>query len=222
MHLHSNFSDGKDSIEDMVDCAIKLEIKRICFTDHVWKSTNWIETYLDKLQKCQRQYENSIELISGVEAKFLDFSGEIDISESLYSKGIRIVAAMHRIPCGNGKFIRASEIKNNVADSKVKWLETLKGIQYNKHIDCLAHPFSLLNFMGISQQDDSWWESISDIIGSLPIQIEYNVKYDNQIVPNWFWKIHKSKVVPATDSHSIKELCKRSSQVRNVCEKFFL
>ena len=35
-HIHSNFSpDGKSSMEEMILRAIDLNLKEICFTDHV-------------------------------------------------------------------------------------------------------------------------------------------------------------------------------------------
>jgi len=220
MHLHSDFSDGNNSIEDMVRCALELGMKRICFTDHVWETSGWTDKYFKEIQRCQNLFGTSIDVLCGVEAKFLSCKGGIDVNDDLFGKGVRVVAAMHRIPCGNGKFIRASEIKNNLDVSRKFWMETIKGIQNNKHIDCLAHPFSLLGYMGITQQDDDWWGTVSTIIGSLPVSIEYNVKYDNQIVPEWFWETHKNKIMPASDSHSVKEFRIRSSELRSICEKF--
>ena len=35
-HVHSNFSsDGKVSMEDMINQAIRLGLKTLCFTDHM-------------------------------------------------------------------------------------------------------------------------------------------------------------------------------------------
>lgn len=55
-------------------------------------------------------------------------------------------------------------------------------------------------------QEESWWKEISDALGQLPSYIEYNVKYNNSIVPEWLCNKFSYRVVPASDSHSTVEL----------------
>jgi len=87
LHIHSNFSDGNNSIQEIVDLSVNRGLKFISFTDHLtdsWKS-NIIPTlnsyekiinYLDQISICQ-QYLNDgnidLTLLKGV---------EIDISSS--------------------------------------------------------------------------------------------------------------------------------------------
>ncbi len=45
LHIHSNYSDGKQTINQIVDKAIKLELDYIAITDHFtnsWKA--WFST----------------------------------------------------------------------------------------------------------------------------------------------------------------------------------
>ncbi len=219
MHIHSNYSDGANSIEDMVCCAISLGLRRICFTDHVWKTTDWIDDYIKELQRCNDLYGKSIEVLGGVETKILDYEGALDVNPDRYDSDLRIVAAMHRIPYDNGGFIRSSEIKNDIETSKKAWLYTLQGLQHNRHIDCIAHPFSLLEHMGITKDDKGWWETVSNVLERSPAKIEFNVKYDNSIVPSWFWKRHIDKIIPASDSHSVSELRERFNNLEIICRK---
>jgi len=86
LHIHSDFSDGNNSIPNIVDKSIKL-LKMICITDHLtnsWKSNiiptlnsiEKIESYLDQISACQEYlYDKEIDLmlLKGV---------EIDISSS--------------------------------------------------------------------------------------------------------------------------------------------
>ncbi|MFX1357265.1 MAG: PHP domain-containing protein [Promethearchaeota archaeon] len=86
LHIHSNFSDGNNSIPNIVEKSIKL-LKIICITDHLtnsWKSNiipslnsnEKIENYLDQISVCQKYlYDKDIDLmlLRGV---------EIDISSS--------------------------------------------------------------------------------------------------------------------------------------------
>jgi putative hydrolase len=213
LHLHSNYSDGVNSLEEMIKCAIILGINRICFTDHVWKTSDWTEKYLLELENLKENYRKDIEIVSGVEAKLLNLDGELDVSDDLCTKEIRIVGAMHRIPIGNNKFIRRSEIKQDLEYSKKSWLRAFEAFCFTRKLDCIAHPFSLLEPMEINKDDLEWWETVSKILNKNSVQIEFNVKYDNSIVPEWFWRNHEQMIVPASDSHSVKDLQKRFKEI---------
>ena len=76
-HVHSDFSsDGKASMEIMINQAIKLGLKTICFTDHMDydypvmnKYSFELETpdYIEKLEKMKDKYKSHIEILTGIE-----------------------------------------------------------------------------------------------------------------------------------------------------------
>ena len=80
LHIHSNYSDGKQTIKQIINKAIKLELNYIAITDHFtnsWKawvsSLNNYETiskYLVELSSCQRYLinnNNHLRLLKGLE-----------------------------------------------------------------------------------------------------------------------------------------------------------
>lgn len=80
LHIHSNYSDGKQTINQIVDKAIKLELDYIAITDHftnswkAWFSTlnnnETISKYLEELSSCQRYLinnNNHLRLLKGLE-----------------------------------------------------------------------------------------------------------------------------------------------------------
>ncbi|MFX1572039.1 MAG: PHP domain-containing protein [Promethearchaeota archaeon] len=86
LHIHSTFSDGKNSIEQIVKRSLKLKLEYIAITDHFtnsWKA--WVSTlknnqkiseYLDKISICQNyliQNNKKLSLFRGI---------EIDLSSS--------------------------------------------------------------------------------------------------------------------------------------------
>lgn len=76
-HVHSEFSsDGKASMEEMINQGIKLGLKTICFTDHMdydypseYKYTFELNTedYLEKLRLMRDRYKAQIEILTGIE-----------------------------------------------------------------------------------------------------------------------------------------------------------
>ncbi len=216
LHLHSNYSDGENSLREMIETGINLGIEELGFTDHVWKSSDWTDQYIEELEALKEEYTSKIKIFTGVEAKLIDLNGELDIDCNLYDKDIRIVAAIHRIPKGNREYIRQSEIENSLELSKRYWFKGFKSLVLNDKIDCIAHPFSLFEAMGISNKDDLWWQEISTIIDSMPFKIEYNVKYNNELVPYWIWEKYAEKIVLGSDSHSVVDLRNRYKELLEI------
>lgn len=76
-HVHSDFSgDSQAPMEDMIEQAIKLGLKKICFTDHMDHDyphkgdISFIfdpEDYIPKLQDLKEQYATQIEILTGIE-----------------------------------------------------------------------------------------------------------------------------------------------------------
>ena len=208
-HIHTNFSDGKNSPEEMILCAVNLGLKRITFTDHVREDSDWIEEYVYEIEALSHKYKSFIEVKIGVESKIKDFFGGLDCPEFILKNDIiQKVAAIHRIPCENGVYIRRDEIKNNMQYAFECYIKALKGVKNNCYINRIAHPFSLCNEFQL-KQDSFEWLRINDVLTELNLPFEYNLKYDNSIVPDFIWKKNKDKIVLGSDSHSVNDLEKR-------------
>lgn len=95
----------------------------------------------------------------------------------------------------------------------------LQGIGRNKYVSRVAHPFSLFNQFRISKQDDQLWKRMHLLLDNLNMSFEYNVKYDNSMVPKDIWSKHREKVVVGSDSHSVNELEDRLTLIRNYIEE---
>jgi histidinol-phosphatase (PHP family) len=77
-HVHSNFSsDGKASMEEMIQAAIRLGLTKICFTDHMdydypqmMEGYNFefnISDYIEKLNELKLHYRGQLEILAGIE-----------------------------------------------------------------------------------------------------------------------------------------------------------
>lgn len=80
LHIHSNYSDGRQTIRKIVERAIKLKLDYIAITDHFtnsWKA--WVSTlnnyetisaYLEEISICQKyliKYNRHLTLLKGIE-----------------------------------------------------------------------------------------------------------------------------------------------------------
>lgn len=96
LHIHSTYSDGKQTIRQIVEKSIKLELDYIAITDHFtnsWKA--WVSTlknnetisaYLDEISNCQLYLANNninLMVLKGIEV-------DLASSEQFIKKNIQI------------------------------------------------------------------------------------------------------------------------------------
>jgi HisJ family histidinol phosphate phosphatase len=98
LHIHSIYSDGNNSIREIVDKAIKLGLDYICITDHFtnsWKANvipnldtkDKIEKYITELSDLQQEiidYRGHLTLLRGIE---IDISSSYDYITKMINPG---------------------------------------------------------------------------------------------------------------------------------------
>lgn len=216
-HLHTNFSDGLNSIEEMAMEAIRLSFDKITFTDHVRHDSEWIREYVEEIHRVQKLYKEKLIIGIGVETKIIDHMGRLDCPEwVLKYKEIEKVAAIHRIPVGDGNYFSRSQIGTYREKCIECYINTIKGIKDNKNISRIAHPFSLFEELDISTNDKRCWQRIFNALEDSDVKVEYNVKYDNERIPYELWQSLKNKIVFGSDSHSVEELIFNSNKLRKI------
>ena len=74
-HVHTNFSDDSEYImENVIEDAIAIGMKEICFTDHVDYDLDddydfgiYYNSYFDKIDYLQSKYKDKISIKKGIE-----------------------------------------------------------------------------------------------------------------------------------------------------------
>ncbi len=77
-HIHSTFSDGKSSPEDMVLKAIELGMRKIGISDHSFTDFDEsycikrtaVKNYIDEIEKLKQKYAGKIGIFCGIEQDF--------------------------------------------------------------------------------------------------------------------------------------------------------
>jgi len=78
-HMHTNFTDGKSSVEEMIRAADKNGLEKIAITEHIRADSAWVNEYIDAVQ--QGRKNSACEVILGFETKLMDMNGTLDISK---------------------------------------------------------------------------------------------------------------------------------------------
>jgi HisJ family histidinol phosphate phosphatase len=210
-HMHTTFSDGKNSIKEMIDTAEKLGLKTIAITDHIWRNSDWFDEYFELIKK--ENIDRSLNILVGFEAKALSINGEIDATNEMCNSSDMRIGAIHRIPEGNilNKYLTRECISNDPQNAYKNWLQTTKNMIKNKHLDVVAHPcMALIKYNLEAKEKDihSLFVLVKKYNKKLEISNRYK-KSNNLLIkilitnPNFL-----SYISYGSDAHSIDDLKK--------------
>jgi len=125
MHVHSNYSDGADTIEKIAKYAKELGYEYIVIADHS-KSAKYAHG-MDE-ERVKKQWEEidrvakqvGIKIFKGIEVE-IDREGNLDFSQEFLAKFDVVIAAFHRA------------VKQDLTPIFIK-------VCHNPHVDIIAHP----------------------------------------------------------------------------------
>lgn len=141
-HCHTDFTDGKDIVEDMVKAAVKKKLWRIIITEHVQKQSSWLNVFFDEINKVQKMYSGQIDVLYGFECKLLNYNGDIDIPKGIAKKYTLILGAVHAYPKeGEERFYEFDELTRE--DALELEMKSLKALVRNQFVNIIAHPLGV-------------------------------------------------------------------------------
>lgn len=211
-HVHSTFSDDAVStLEENVSAAADAGLTTLRLVDHVRRSTAWVPEYLAAVRALE--VPDGLTVLTGVEAKILDASGELDIP--VLPQGIdRILMADHQFPGSDGPLgptavrerIAAGWSPDDVLDQLVSALiATMRRHPGNQ----LAHCFSILPKIGLSETDlgaertEAWAKAAAET----DTLVEVNEKWGCPGIPQLeALRSAGAELVASTDSHHASEV----------------
>ena len=130
LHMHSNWSDGRNSLEELATRAIKDGLKVLAFTDH---SPKWekigalneerIKQRKTELERIQQKVGDQILLLQGVEVDILP-DGSLDFPDEVLCGMDVVVASLHE----------------DLDQSKEQITARLIAAIHNPHVDIIGHP----------------------------------------------------------------------------------
>lgn len=129
LHMHTTWSDGAYSVDEMVEACRKRGYRYMAITDHskYLKVANGLNE--DRLRKQREEIRrlndkyDDIVILAGVEMDILP-GGELDFDDEFLAEMDIVIASIH----------------SSFSQSREKIMERLKNALFNKHVDIIAHP----------------------------------------------------------------------------------
>jgi putative hydrolase len=189
-HVHTNYTDGENTIRDYCEAAEKNGLKAIAFTEHVRKNLSYdYRDFLFDIQNVRREYKG-LKVLSGCEAKVLNVFGDLDVHEQILDECDVVIGVFH----------------SYAFSGKMKCIMALEAMLANPAVDIWGHPtlFANRNRVRLSESE---LDRILDLCKDENVLIERNLKYH---VPNSsFLRMARRKgagLILGSDAHSIHDL----------------
>ena len=164
IQTHTNFSDGKNTIMEMLDAAVHTGLKSIVISDHAkgWISGDGTKSeffstyarytsYLQQIENAKDVYSDKIKVFSGLEIE-VNIQGDLKLDEGIleYAQKYKnqekfgvdiLLGSIHSESFEED----CKEYKIKDQDKRVILIENMINLIRNKKIDVFTHPFQALH-----------------------------------------------------------------------------
>ena len=189
-HVHTNYTDGKNTVLEYCQKAQENNLKLIAFTEHVRKNLTYnYEAFIADIFHAKDEFDD-IKILSGCEAKVLDVDGELDAPEEVLDQCDIVIGVFHSF--------KYKDKKN--------YLTALEAMLRNPAVTIWGHPTLFAKKNNIKLEEDVFREIINICIKN-KVLIERNLKYT--VSDANFIKLavnRGAKFVVGSDAHSISDL----------------
>lgn len=196
LHMHTTWSDGAFSIEEMVEACRAMGYKYMAITDHsqYLKVANGLtperlRQQKEEIKRLNERY-NDIIILSGVEMDILP-DGTLDYDNELLAEMDIVIASIH----------------SAFSQPKEKIMERLKVAMNNPHVDIIAHPTG--RKIGKREGYEVDMDMLIELAKETNTALELNANPNRlDLAPEYIQKAQDAgvKIVINTDAHKIDTL----------------
>ena len=212
MHLHTNWTDGQDSVSKMYKEACKKKITHIFFCEHSRKSSGkWFIEFANEVRNLKKK--NCIAFV-GTEVKVLDFKGKLDLSNRIYMLSDFIMASVHRFPGEIGDMLMT---KKNLTKKKAINIEykLMRAAIKNPKTDILGHPFGMSIKRFDAKPEKKLFINIIKLCKKNNVAFEINSAYHKNL--NWLIK----ECIKYNATFSLGSNAHKASEIGSVIKKIY-
>ena len=210
-HLHTNWTDGQNTIHEMIDIASRIGLKWIMFSEHNRQDSAYSYKSFSHEIRNKSYYFKDVTLIKGAECKIKNFRGDLDISDEALKFADVITGVVHRFPGEEGNILK-SPVNTFTEFQKKEALEIerelmLSGIRSRKFL-VLGHPYGMtIKRFGLIP-DLNYFRELIIACNKNNVIFELNLNYHYKILKKLvdILKEYKVSWTIGSNSHSCKDL----------------
>ena len=202
-HLHTNYTDGNDSMIDMYRMACAKNLSAVLFSEHARASSiSWFPSFVDEAKTLK---SGDCNIFIGVEARINSYEGTLDSCEDILNLCDLVIGSVHRFP--SEEYTLEKERFSPAEAVEIEYALSKAALD-NPNVNILGHPFgmSLRRFNIVPEE--SYWISLLKLAAEKGIAIEINSKYHKHIIEKLItWcKQFGNTISPGSDAHNVNEV----------------
>src|SRR5580698_1513266 len=192
LHMHTNATDGRDTIRQMAEAALARGLKYIAITDHSKNlaMTNGLDdkralAHIKAIRKVDAEMEGKIRVLPGIEVDILA-DGTLDLDDETLAQMDIVVASVH------------SHFNQPAEEMTARVLRAIE----NPHVRILGHPTGRKVYA-------IYIDTVLKHAATLGVAVEHNASPARSDLNDLNLRIAKQygcKIVVDTDAHSTEEL----------------
>lgn len=196
LHIHTNYSDGVNTVKEVAEACRKLGYDYMCVADHSKSTTiahglseKQVDKQIDEIKKLNKKLRG-IKVLTGTEVDILE-DGSLDFPDKILKKLDVVTASVHR------KFKM----------SKKQMTERIIKAMSNDNVDIIGHPTGRL--IGKREGYDLDFDKLFKAAKDTKTILEINSQPDRLDLNGYLVKEAVSKGVKlavVTDAHSLVQL----------------
>lgn len=163
--MHSTYSDGKFTLEEIFEYNNVHDKLDLTITDHVRKDTDWFPRYVAHIKKLRVRFPDFTIRI-GCEVKILD-DGTLNTTEAIIKAAEVVIGSVHHF-----EGIKTMGPEELIA----REFALTKLLATNKRIHILGHPFSMAVRFHKTDVPRAYVEEVYALCAKNGIKFEYNHK----------------------------------------------
>ena len=214
LHMHTNWTDGKDSVFKMHEYACKKKLRKILFSEHARSTSgDWFGKFSEEVKSLNKK---NCEAYVGAEVKILNFSGDLDVNDKILNKVDYLMASVHRFPGETNINKKKTINKYSKKDAlEIEYELTIKAIK-NSDFEILGHPFGMSISRYNIKPDWNLFKDIIKLCKKFDKAFEINSYYHSNIqkLLNECIK-EKTLISLGSNAHSINEVGEINSFFNN-------
>jgi putative hydrolase len=202
-HMHSTWTDGKNSIAEMLEQAKEMKMNTIAITDHIRTTSTYYPEYAKEIRALPSK---DVKVLVGFEARIKNFKGELDVAEDVRKDADVRIGSVHRFPFA-GKLFEAKLFSKEAAFG-IELDLCLAGLEHGG-FDILGHPAGMC-LKAFDEFPIEYFEQIIIACKKNNIAFEVSVAYHSKMYQDLLPLLekHDPLVIFSSDAHAKENLGK--------------
>lgn len=214
-HLHTSWTDGKSSVNEVYNKAVSSGLDTILFSEHSRKtSLDWFGKFVNEVRQLPTL---PCKAYVGTEVKVETIAGDIDTIPEISSQCDFLMASVHRFIDKNNKTIQFSDTDPNLAvqiEFDLTW-----AVLSNTKVDILGHMFGMSYKRFNKIPPDDMIKALIKRASNFGIAVEINSHYHPNALRMIEWcKQFDANICFGSNAHTLHEVGMIMNQLRQEIE----